>query len=65
MDAQRLAVLDYDVDGFMDILFVGNTTRLYRNLGPSFDHRFEHIEDVVLPNLVNPSVAVGDFDNDG
>ena len=59
--AQDLFPLDYDFDGFMDLLFVGETTRLYRNMG---GEKYEWRVDVQLPNMQDFAVAIGDFTND-
>jgi hypothetical protein len=71
-----VAWLDYDQDGFLDLLliqgskfppdesFPGPTSRLYRNRG---DGTFEDVTDRVGPLVrgFGQGVAVGDYDNDG
>ncbi|MBI3882629.1 MAG: VCBS repeat-containing protein, partial [Verrucomicrobia bacterium] len=58
---------DYDNDGRLDILFAGNDSgfsggicQVWRNTGVGFTNI-----NAGLPNLIYPSVAWGDFDNDG
>ena len=59
------AFLDYDQDGLLDILLVGNRRlALYRNLG---NGRFEDVTHEVGLTAQGDfyGVAVGDYDNDG
>jgi hypothetical protein len=51
---------DYDNDGDLDILCVGNPTVIYRNDGGSFTN-----VGGGLPGVTYPSAAWGDFDTDG
>ena len=57
---------DYDNDGDLDILAAGqpggatSITRVYANLG-----NFNFTQTLTLPGVQYPSVAWGDFDNDG
>ncbi|MBI5386310.1 MAG: VCBS repeat-containing protein [Verrucomicrobia bacterium] len=62
----ELRLLDYDNDGWLDILIVGNGTKLLRNLGPG------SFADVTGPvGLAKAgqdkidSLALADFDHDG
>jgi hypothetical protein len=57
---------DYDRDGFLDFVVLGNTgsnllTRIYRNLG---DGSFAD-SGIVLPGLQAGVAIWGDYDNDG
>ncbi len=60
------ALGDYDNDGDLDILAAGQPgggtgiTRVYANLG-----NFNFTQTLTLPGVQYPSVAWGDFDNDG
>ena len=67
-----VAAIDYDNDGWVDLVAVGETkdgkgeVRLFRNLGP--DGFKDVTSDVGLDkiNLTDPrAVIVGDYDNDG
>lgn len=59
-----ILLLDFDNDGWLDILAFGNGVRLWRNLGKA---GFEDVTASVGLNAVGPvdSVAPADFDNDG
>jgi uncharacterized repeat protein (TIGR01451 family) len=57
---------DYDSDGLLDVLIVGNTgtaavTRLYRNAGSAF----AEVADNGLPDLDRGAAAWGDWNGDG
>ena len=60
------AFLDYDGDGWQDVLLSGggSTPTLYRNLNGT---SFQRVENVAFPGSPGPNmrVAVGDIDNDG
>src|SRR5205823_12064471 len=74
-----VAVLDFDNDGWPDLLFAnghslepgapdaGATLRLYRNLGERGAPRFRDVtrETGLAVSLYAMGCAVGDFDNDG
>jgi hypothetical protein len=59
---------DFDNDGYLDFIVAGtdvnNTPRIqmWRNLG---NGSFVQVSIPGLPSLFNPSIAVGDFNNDG
>lgn len=53
---------DYDIDGYLDILLVGNRiSKIYHNNG---DGSFSE-SDISLQGVENGSAAWGDYDNDG
>lgn len=59
--SSRIYPADYNNDGLMDILVVGNPVQLWRNLGNG-----DFTNDATgLPALNYGSAAWGDFDNDG
>jgi hypothetical protein len=58
---------DYDNDGALDILLIGNTasysiSKIYRN---NQDNTFTEQKSIVLTGGSNTSAAWGDYDNDG
>ena len=63
-----LDVADYDSDGDLDIMIAGEGTggllftRLFRN---NLASGFDTPSGITFPGLQNPSVAWGDYDNDG
>lgn len=61
------ALVDYDMDGLLDVLLIsgeGSTNRLYRNLG---DNTFAEVtkETAMTTEGWNKGVCAGDYDNDG
>ena len=70
LHGQDAHFFDYDNDGFLDLLLIGNSSeeeergiRLYRNDGTG---RYAEVSDI-LPSSLSDGVhgAVGDYDNDG
>jgi Flp pilus assembly protein TadD len=57
-------LVDYDNDGWLDIIAYGKGIRVWRNLGKA---GFEEVTTSLGLNKVGPidSIAVADFDNDG
>jgi predicted nucleotidyltransferase len=59
---------DYDNDGYLDILLIGNVdsnkyiSKFYRNNG---NNTFTEQTGILLPGVFSGSVAWGDYDNDG
>lgn len=60
---------DYDNDGDLDLLFIGNTwnpssrvSKIYKNNG---DNTFTEQSGITLTGVSNGSIAWGDYDNDG
>jgi Flp pilus assembly protein TadD len=62
---QQLTLVDYDNDGWLDILGTGTGIKLWRNLGSA---GFREVsQDVGLDKITDPiaSATVADFDGDG
>lgn len=64
LKAKGLLLVDYDNDGWLDVLAYGNGVRVWRNLGKA---GFEDVTASLGLNHVGPvdSVVAADFDNDG
>lgn len=62
---RNLALVDYDNDGWLDILGFGNGLRLWRNLGTAGFHEIS--TELTLDRIADEirSVTLADFDNDG
>ncbi len=64
LEVNGLLLVDYDNDGWLDILAYGSGLRIWRNLG---SHQFEDVTASLGLAHVGPvdSVAAADFDQDG
>ncbi len=64
LQLQGLLLLDFDNDGWLDILAYGNGLRLWRNVGK---HAFEDVTSQVGLDKAGPveTVLAADFDQDG
>ena len=64
--AEQLYLFDYDNDGWLDILVMGDGLRLFRNEGQAGFRDVSHATglDILPPSRVS-DVALADFDNDG
>jgi Flp pilus assembly protein TadD len=64
LNTKAILLLDYDNDGWLDILAYGNGLRLWRNLGKA---GFQDVTASTGLDKVGPidAIAAADFDNDG
>jgi Tfp pilus assembly protein PilF len=63
---RRLELVDYDNDGWLDLVAIGDGLRVWRNLGPDgFEDRTASLALDTLPRVAIEHFAAADFDNDG
>lgn len=63
---RRLELVDYDNDGWLDLVALGDGLRVWRNLGPAgFEDRTAALGLDRLPGAPIEHFAAADFDNDG